>query len=156
MKIRFGTVEDISAFVELARIFQAQTRFKEYSFNPERVADNLRAAIENPRGIHCFIVAEDAEGKPIGCLVGCADKHFFSDDVVASVVQYNLLPEKRMSGAGLKMLTAFKKWAENRGASELAVGINSGTNLKQMDSFLRKLGFQMTGGNYSMVLGGWK
>lgn len=153
MKIRFGTVEDIPAFVELARIFQAQTRFKEYSFNPERVAANLRAAIENPRGIHCLIVAEDAEGKPIGCLVGCADKHFFSDDVVASVIQYNLLPEKRMSGAGLKMLTAFKKWAENRGASELAVGINSGTNLKQMDSFLRKLGFQMTGGNYSMVLG---
>jgi len=25
-----------------------------------------------------------------------------------------------------------------------------------MDSFLRKLGFQMTGGNYSMVLGGSK
>jgi len=61
-----------------------------------------------------------------------------------------------MSGAGLKLLTAFKKWAENRGAYELAVGINSGADLKQMDSFLRKLGFQMTGGNYSMVLGGSK
>lgn len=54
------------------------------------------------------------------------------------------------------MLTAFKKCAESKGAYELAVGINSGTDLKQMDSFLRKLGFQLTGGNYSMVLGGGK
>ncbi|TAN82309.1 MAG: hypothetical protein EPN14_04095 [Gallionella sp.] len=59
-------------------------------------------------------------------------------------------------GAGLKLLTAFKKWAENRGVYELAVGINSGTDLPQMDSFLHKLGFQQTGGNYSLVLGGGK
>ena len=44
--------------------------------------------------------------------------------------------------------------AENRGAYELAVGINSGTDLGKMDSFLRKLGFELTGGNYSMGLGG--
>lgn len=29
MKIRFGTLEDIPAFVELARTFQARTRFKD-------------------------------------------------------------------------------------------------------------------------------
>jgi N-acetylglutamate synthase-like GNAT family acetyltransferase len=156
MKIRFGTSDDIPAFVELARTFQSRTRFKDYVFNPERVAANLRAAIESPRGTHCFIVAENSAGKPVGCLVGCVERHFFSDQVVASVIQYNLLPENRMGGAGLKLLTAFKKWAENRGAYELAVGINSGTDLAQMDSFLRKLGFQMTGGNYSMVLGGKK
>lgn len=154
MKIRFGTLDDVPAFVELARTFQARTRFKDYAFNSERVAANLRAAIENPRGTHCFFVAEDAAGKPVGCLIGCAERHFFSDQIVASVIQYNILPEKRMGGAGLKLLTAFKKWAENRGAYELAVGINSGTDLKQMDSFLRKLGFELTGGNYSMVLGG--
>lgn len=154
MKIRFATLDDIPAFVELSRTFQARTRFRDYAFNPERVANNLRAAIENPRGTHCFFVAEDAAEKPVGCLIGCVERHFFSDQVVASVIQYNLLPEKRMGGAGLKLLTAFKKWAENRGAFELAVGINSGTDLAQMDSFLRKLGFQQTGGNYSMVLGG--
>jgi L-amino acid N-acyltransferase YncA len=154
MKIRFGTLDDVPAFVELARTFQARTRFKDYTFNSERVSANLRAAIENPRGTHCFFVAEDAAGKPVGCLIGCAERHFFSDQIVASVIQYNILPEKRMGGAGLKLLTAFKKWAESRGAYELAVGINSGTDLKQMDSFLRKLGFELTGGNYSMMLGG--
>ena len=152
MKIRFATLDDIPAFVELSRTFHDLTRFKEYDYNPERMAANLQAIIENLRGAHCFFVAEDSAGKPVGGLIGCVESHFFSDKLVASLIHYDVLPEKRMGGAGLKLLTAFKKWAENRGAFELTVGINSGTDLKQMDSFLRKLGFQMTGGNYSMIL----
>lgn len=33
MKIRFATLDDIPSFVELARTFQARTRFKDYAFN---------------------------------------------------------------------------------------------------------------------------
>jgi hypothetical protein len=57
-----------------------------------------------------------------------------------------------MGGAALKLLTAFKKWAENRGAFEISAGVNSGTDLDRMDRFLRKLGFQHTGGNYSLLM----
>jgi len=154
MKIRFGTLDDVPDFVELARIFLSQTRYKNYDFNGERLAVNLRAVIEKPNDTHCFFIAEDASGKSVGCLIGCTERHFFSDQIVASVIHYDMLPEKRMGGGGLKLLTAFKKWAENRGAHELSVGINSGANLNRMDSFLRKLGFELTGGNYSMQLKG--
>jgi len=57
-----------------------------------------------------------------------------------------------MSGAGLKLLVAFRKWAENRGVFELSVGINSGVELEKMDRFLKKLGFRQTGGNYALSL----
>ncbi|TAN82312.1 MAG: GNAT family N-acetyltransferase [Gallionella sp.] len=156
MKIRFATLDDIPTFVGMARTFHELTRFRAYDYNPERVAANLQAVIENPRGTHCFFVAVDEAGVPVGGLIGCVESHFFSDKLVASVIHYDVLPEKRMGGAGIKLLTAFKKWAENRGVFELAVGINSGTDLPKIDSFLRKLGFQQTGGNYSMVLGGGK
>lgn len=36
MKIRFATLDDIPAFVELAPRFQAHTRFRSYVYNPER------------------------------------------------------------------------------------------------------------------------
>lgn len=152
MKIRFATLDDIPAFVEMARTFHSLTRFREYDYNPERVAANLGAVIENPRGTHCFFVAEDSDGKPVGGLIGCVESHFFSDRLVASLIHYDVLPEKRMGGAALKLLTAFKKWAENRGAFEISAGVNSGTDLDRMDSFLRKLGFQLTGGNYSLLM----
>lgn len=156
MKIRFATLNDVPAFVELGRGFHAMTRFAAYDYDPERVAGQLRAAIEvgqNQNGTHCFLVAEDSRGRPVGGLIGCVERHFFSDQPVASVVQYVVLPEKRMGGAGLKLLTAFRRWAENRGAYELCAGVNSGTDLEKMDRFLRKLGFRMTGGNYSLRLG---
>lgn len=152
MKIRFATMDDIPTFVEMGRTFHSTTRFHVYDYNAERLAANLRAVIENKQKTHCFFVAEDSQGEAIGCLVGCIESHFFSDKLVASIIHYDVLREKRMGGAGLKLLTAFRKWAENRGGFELSVGINSGTDLKQMDSFLRKLGFQLTGGNYSMVM----
>lgn len=154
MKIRFATVDDIPAFVEMAQTFHTLTRFRAYDYNPERVAANLKAVIDNPRGTHCFFVAEDSGGKAVGGLIGCVESHFFSDKLVASLIHYDVLPEKRMSGAGLRLLTAFKKWAENRGAFEVCVGINSGTDIDKMDRFLRKLGFKLTGGNYSMVMAG--
>ncbi|TCS70469.1 N-acetylglutamate synthase-like GNAT family acetyltransferase [Sulfuritortus calidifontis] len=153
MKIRNAILDDVPIFVEMGRRFHELTRFRVYDYNAERVALNLRAVVENPRGSHCFFVAEDSEGNPVGGIIGCVEQHFFSNRLVASVIHYDVLPEKRMGGAGLRLLMAFKKWAENRGAVELNAGVNSGTDLKKLDSFLRRLGFKLTGGNYSLMLG---
>ncbi len=156
MKIRFATLEDVPTFVELCRRFQAMTRFAAYDFNAARFAQQIRAVIEtgqNRNGTHCFFVAEDSQGQAVGGLIGCIEQHFFSEMLVASIIHFDVLPEKRMGGAGLRLLTAFKKWAENRKAVELSVGVNSGVDLDKMDRFLRKLGFRHTGGNYSLGLG---
>jgi GNAT superfamily N-acetyltransferase len=155
MNIRFATLADVPAFVELGRNFHALTRFAAYPYNPDRVAQQLHAAIEtgqNRNNTHCFFVAEDSQGQPVGGLIGCIEQHFFSEQLVASIIHYDVLPEKRMAGAGLRLLTAFRKWAENRGAVELNAGVNSGVHLDKMDRFLRRLGFQQTGGNYSLSL----
>jgi len=152
MKIRFAKMEDVPALVELGRAIHAVTRFKQFEFKPERVVGNLTAVIQDKRGIYCFLVAEDASGKAVGGLVGCLERHVFSDQMVATLVHYDVLPEKRMGGAGLRLLTAFRRWAENRGAFELSAGISSGTDLNKMDRFMRRLGFELTGGNYSLML----
>ena len=147
MKIRFARHEDIPVLVELGRRFHAMTRFAVYDYDAERVAQHLRAVLDDTRGRYCFLVAEDGGGRPVGGLIGCIERHFFSDKPVASVIHYDVLPEKRMGGAGLRLLIAFRKWAENRGAVELNAGVNSGVDMDKMDRFLRRLGFRLTGGN---------
>lgn len=154
MKIRFATQDDVPVFVEMGRRFHEMTRFRVYDYDAERMATSLKAVVQNPRGSHCFFVAEDSTGQSVGGLIGCIEQHFFSNSFVASVIHYDVLPEKRMGGAGVRLLTAFKKWAENRGAVELSAGVNSGTDLGKLDSFLRRMGFKLTGGNYSLMLGG--
>lgn len=154
MIIRAAKMEDIPALLDLGRSIHATTRFKQFEFSPERVASNLTAVIQDKRGIYCFLVAEDATGVAVGVLIGCLERHIFSDEqIVATLIHYDVLAEKRMGGTGLRLLSAFRKWAENRGAFELNAGISSGTDLVKLDRFMRKLGFQQTGGNYSLMLG---
>jgi len=153
MNIRFATINDISVFVELGKQVHSTTRFKQYGYNEEKMAKQLRAIIDDVKGTHCFFVAESDNKEPVGWLLGCIESHLFSEHAIASVINYGVVPGKRMSGAGLRLLTAFRKWAENRGAVELNAGVNSGIDLDKMDTFLRKLGFELTGGNYSLALG---
>jgi hypothetical protein len=152
MKIRFATVDDIPQLIEFGRRCHAMTRFRVYNYDALRMEATLRGIIESKSGANCLFVAEGNERAIIGVLVGALDRHFFSDHVVASIVHYDVLPEKRMSGAAVRLLTAFRKWAENRGAFELSAGVNSGTDLDRTDKFLKRLGFAPTGGNYSILL----
>jgi L-amino acid N-acyltransferase YncA len=155
MTIRFATINDIPTLVELGRYFHSITRFQSFDFNAERVGMQLRSVIEagqDMRGTHCCFVAQDRDGVVIGALIGCVERHFFSDRLVASIIHYDVLPERRMSGAALRLMSSFRKWAENRGAVELSAGVNSGTHIDKTDKFLRRLGFVQTGGNYALAL----
>lgn len=153
MKIRFATLEDIPALVELGRRFHGLTRFRAYHFNAPRLTEQLTVLVRSQQGSHCFFVAEDSAGLPVGALIGCIERHMFSDQPIASIVQFVALPERRLGGAGLRLLTAFRRWAENRGAFELCAGVNSGVELAKMDRMLKRLGFRQTGGNYALSLG---
>lgn len=155
MKIRFATLNDIPAAVEVGRQMCAVTRYQRADFNAVRVADNLSAVITQgqQKGTYCFFVAEDHQGHIVGGLIGRTERHFFADFLVATVINYVVLPDRRMSGAGVRLLTAFRKWAQNRDVFELSVGINSGTDLPKLDKFLKRMGFQCVGGNYAMRIG---
>lgn len=155
MKIRYGAVSDIESCVVLGQKLHAVTRFASYQYQPQRVAQQLSALIvkgQNIKGSHCMLIAEDSAGVIVGCLIGCVECHLFSDQLVASIAHYLVLPERRLSGAGLRLLTAFRNWAQQRGAFELNAGVNSGVDMERMDRFLRRLGFRPTGGNYAMAL----
>ena len=152
MNIRFATVNDIAVFIELGKQVHASTRFKNIEYNEVRMNKQLRAVVDDVKGTHCFFVAENNKGEPLGWLIGCIESHLFSDQPVASVINYGVVPERRMSGAGFRLMVAFKRWAENRDAIEMNAGVNSGVELERMDRFLKKLGFKLTGGNYSLSL----
>lgn len=153
MKIRFAHIDDVPAFVEIGRRIHATTRFQIYPFQPEQVTRTLTQLINSKGGgKYVFLVAEDSAGVPAGGLIGCLEQHIFSDRPIANIVHFDVLPEKRMGGAALRLLTAFRKWAENRGVLELCAGVNSGEDLDKLDRFFKKLGYTAVGGNYAMPL----
>jgi GNAT superfamily N-acetyltransferase len=150
--IRPARIEDVPAFVEAGRQIHATTRFRSYDYDSEKLASTLRGIVEAPHGGYCFIAAVDDQGQAVGWVIGCVEQQIFSNCLVASIIHFGVLPGRRMSGAAMRLLAAFRGWAENRGAFELAAGVSSGVDMDKMDRFYRKLGFRLTGGNYAMTL----
>src|SRR3990167_2425676 len=139
MTIRFARVEDIPQIVEVGYEIQRLSRFGQlYAFDHKRVTQQVNSIIQigqDKNKTHCLLVAVNRHNKVAGILIGTTEQHMFSDQIVASIVIIGVLQEYRMSGAGMRLLSAFRKWAENRGAVELYAGINSGTNLATMDRY---------------------
>lgn len=155
MNIRFATLADIPACVDLGYRIQRSTRLSRFPYDREVVEKNLRSLIitgQQHRRSHCLLLVEDAEGKVVGGLIGCIESHLFSHRPVANLIAYGVHPRHRMSGAAVRLLKAFVEWAKRRGVDEVNVGVNSGVDIDRTERFMKKMGFAKTGGNYAMRL----
>lgn len=152
MPIRFATVNDIPGLVALGQHMHAITRFKSFEYNEERVAQALGAAIEKGNGRYVCFVAEDSAQRLVGVLLAVLEQHIFSDQLTASVMHYDVLPESRMGGYGVRLLKAFEQWSRNRKVVEISLGINSLTEMDSVGGFVRKMGYSKVGENFVLAL----
>jgi GNAT superfamily N-acetyltransferase len=148
MAIRFATVEDIPALVALGKRMHAITRFRAFDYDDERVSQALHAALVEGRGRYVCFVAVDSDKQLAGTLLAVLERHIFSEQLTASVMHYDVLPERRMGGYGLRLMKAFEQWAINRKAAEISFGVNSGEGCEQVGSFARRIGFAVVGENF--------
>ena len=148
MAIRFARLDDVPALVALGERMHALTRFRSLDFEPAKVAQALTDVIGKGGHTYVFLVATGAGGKLVGGLLGVLEQHIFSDQLTASVVHFDVLPEARMGGHGVRLLKAFETWCANRKVVEIAFGINSGEQLDTLARFAERMGYSKTGENY--------
>jgi GNAT superfamily N-acetyltransferase len=150
-KIRFAQTQDIPQLVEGGSRMHLLTRFRDLSFDPQKVAQAFADIIDQGQPKYGFFVAENSQGAIVGALIGVAEQHIFSDAIVASVMHYDVLPEARMGGYGLRLMRAFEQWAKNRQVVEINFGVNSVNNEEELiplRSFALRLGYRKTGESY--------
>lgn len=148
MAIRFATLEDVPALVALGCRMHALTRFRNLDFKPAKVAQALADVITKGKHKYVLLVATGGEGTVVGGLLGVIEQHIFSDQLTASVMHFDVLPEARMGGHGVRLLKAFETWCANRKVVEIAFGINSGEHLEVLGRFATRMGYAKTGENY--------
>lgn len=152
MTIRFATLQDVPALVEGGSRMHALTRFRDHPYNAEKVRNTFSDLIQRGQGKYVYLVAEDAESRIVGALIGVLEQQIFSDHLVASIMHYDVLPEARMGGYGVRLLKAFEQWAKNRKVVEINFGINSGGEYEVVGRFARKMGYAKVGENYVRCL----
>ena len=153
MPIRFANTDDVPGMVALGQRMHAITRFKHFTFDGERLAQALRAALTDGKNRYTFFVAIDSQGKLVGVLLAVLEQHIFSSQLTASIMHYDVLPESRMGGWGVRLLRAFELWARNRQIFEISFGINSGAEQESVGRFAQKMGFEKVGENFVKELG---
>jgi GNAT superfamily N-acetyltransferase len=148
MGIRFAVPKDTASIIELGRVMHACTRFKALPYEPDRVAAAIQTMLERADGRYALLVAESAPGEIIGVLTGVIERPVFSSACIANVMHFDVLPERRSGGWGVKLLHSFEHWALKRGAFEIVLGVNSAADWQRTGRFLRKAGYSMTGENF--------
>jgi GNAT superfamily N-acetyltransferase len=153
MKIRFGQKEDWEAVLQLSRAMFAESRFRNLSLDETKAAAVYSATVQNPAA-SCAMLACREDGEVVGMLLGQAMEYFFCDGVMVQDRVFYVLPEYRGSSAAVKLLTALRRWAENRKAVELCVNMSVAIDTERFNKLMVHLGFKYCGSNFSLSLMG--
>jgi GNAT superfamily N-acetyltransferase len=83
-------------------------------------------------------------------LLGYISEYYFGRDLIASDYLWYVTPEYRGSRAAVLLLRDFQKWAEERNASEVHMGLSTGVHAEKVGALLENLGYDLVGGNYKL------
>ena len=152
MTIRFATLQDVPALVDGGERMHALTRFKNQPFVRDKITRSFSDLIAKGQGKYVCLVAEDRQHQVAGALVGVLEQQIFSNALTASIMHFDVLPEARAGGHGVRLLKAFEQWARNRKVFEIGFGINSGAEVDKLARFAERMGYRCVGSNHVLTL----
>jgi len=148
MPIRPMQPKDLPAVLEMARCMHQESVYRRFDYDENKMGRLLYNYISNPKtSFSCVGTSKDTLN---GVFLGSIGEHYFGTDLIASDTLWYVSPQSRGSRVGLQLLRAFESWAKERGAAEIYVGVSSGLSADKTGTMLRKLGYDVVGGNYKL------
>lgn len=143
--IRPARIEDIGNLLELGRAMLEESAYRGMPYEEEKIGALLEKVLS---GAGCVFVAED--DRLCGFVVGLLSELWFCHVKIATDLGLFVLPEKRGSLAGPRLLSCFIDWARSQGVAEIYLGISTGVNLEGTERLYAGFGFSKVGGLYKL------
>lgn len=147
---RVTTPDQVAALLPLGQRAHTESAFRSIPLDLEKRRAFALRAIQLPH--EHLILSANRDDNPVGYLIAANSGFFFAQTSAVSVTTIYVTPEHRGSSAALKLLSAVRKWAQEREAQHVFLHVTSGVRPVQTDRALRKLGFSFLGGNYMLSL----
>lgn len=151
-RVRPAVPADMDDLLEFTRKVVPGTRWAADGIDIDKFRRDGARILAGDGGQYCVLLWERSDlpaGERIqGLVFGLVQDFFWSSRRQAVALVYALTPAPRGGSGALKLMTAFRRWAENRGAHELAVSVTSGDRPKETGDMLARMGFRWVGGNY--------
>ena len=128
-----------------------ESRYAVSSFNHVRCRKYYQHTVLADPDHYALVSVSSASG-PVGFLqLGCSYL-YWTEIRVAVISLLFTLPEFRRTLAGaralLRLLEFAAQWSRRRRIDEIQIQVTSGTRLRAIDRAVRRMGFDVVGGNY--------
>lgn len=151
-RIRQAEPADLEELLDFTRKIVPGTRWANDVIDADKFRRDGAKILATAGSQYCVLLWERTDlpvGERIqGLIFGLVQDFFWSSRRQATAVVFAITPNARGGSGALKLLTAFRRWAENRGAHEIAVNITSGDHAGSTGGMLGRIGFKWVGGNY--------
>src|SRR5215208_6054734 len=105
--IRDATIDDVLELIEIGKLMHAETSYKNFNFDEEKLATLLTTLIESVNGI--ALVSETAEGVLQGGILAAVHPMWFGNDLQATDYALFLKPEFRGAKIGIPLVQQYAK-----------------------------------------------
>ena len=144
MIVRQATLLDLLIITPLgSRYTEEALGHKNYPLDIDACIHNAASTILSDNG--CFLLAFDDNKNPVGFLWGHAHALPWSKAKLAFDTILYVIPEKRKSSAGYKLMKSWEEWAKEKDAVEVQISIASGIHEDETTSFYKRLGYSYIG-----------
>lgn len=136
MKLRLATKDDIQTVKTFYQDLQKDSTVGAVPVTEEQMEAYANLFLNQGAG-YIGVIAEDEDGKPIGC----CGFHAISNRV-ATIAMIYVIPEEREKGHSAKLIEAAEYWAKSNKLTHLQMSVLEGPNYKKLDKAYRKVGFE--------------
>lgn len=148
IKTRQATLLDLLVLAPLAHRYANEAgKHSNFPVDLEHTLQNAAKTIQREDG--CFLVAFDGN-EPVGFIWGFCTALPWSKAKLAYDTILYVVPEKRKTRVGFKLMQGWYGWAKEQGAVEVQISIASGIHEEETENFFKKLGYSPVGSQFRM------
>lgn len=136
-----ATEDDIPVLMTLAHAMHGASDFAPIPIEDDMLRAFLKIAITEPNYCVFLGVFQD---KVVGAFIGCISPFMFSTAKKANDLSLFILPEYRGSSLALRLIREYEKWAKERDAVRIYLGVSTGED--KACEFYGKIGYNNVGG----------
>ncbi len=146
MEVRIARFDDITRMVLFMKTRHDKSILSHIPFNPALLRRNLKEIIKGGNGD--ILLAIGKKGQIRGCLVAWAESLIWTHQKLATDIHFVA------EAGGDMLLRAFKKWAKDKGCTELCMATFTHDALidNRINKLYTRLGLIKSGTSYRMAL----
>lgn len=148
MNLRDACLEDIQQLIEIGKEFHKESVYKIIPFHEEKTRSFLESAVNGAYEKNSFFKVIVDNEIIYGGLIGYISEYYFSNAYCANDLAFFIRSEKRGTIAGARLIKEFVQWGQERGVTEVCIGVSSGINAIKVGKFLEVMKFNCVGGIY--------